>query len=94
MSEDSIHPRSTDILKVIIDYKLNHDGLAPSTQEIINLNSTKITSSSMVVYYLDRLELAGLIRQLRDSRGHRVARGIVVVNGRWVPPSPPLSATA
>lgn len=84
--------RTLDVLAVIIAFKAKHDGLAPSAREIIQLCTTNITSVSMVHYYLNRLERAGRIRQLRDPHGRRVARGIFVVNGRWVPPSSPLSA--
>lgn len=76
-----MHRRQRDVLRFIIKYKTEHDGVAPTHREIIE--ATDITSLSIVNYALMRLERLGKIRLLGD-RGR--TRSIAVVGATWTPP--------
>jgi len=65
------------VFKFIVDYKREHDGLAPTVREI--MRGVGVGSTSVVVYHLERLEGQGRIRLLGWGR----SRGIMVVGGRW-----------
>ena len=68
--------RAQSVYDFIVQYKINNTGLSPTLREIIA--GTDITSTSVVNYYLDRLEIAGLI--YRNTKQHK---GIRVVGGKW-----------
>ena len=69
-----------EIMRFIIRYKRQHDGNSPTVREI--QDACGVSSTSMVAYYLGKLEDVGLIR-----RGHGFeSRAIEVVGGRWMPP--------
>ncbi len=72
--------RQRDVLKFIIKYKTEHDGIAPTHREIIA--GTDITSLSIVNYALMRLEHLGKIRM----GDHGATRSIAVVGATWTPP--------
>lgn len=70
----------TDELRIynyICGYKKRHDGNSPSVREI--KDSCLVSSTSMVDFYLDKLEKSGLIK--RTGRG--LTRSIEVVGGEW-----------
>lgn len=64
------------VLKYIIDYKAEHDGLSPTLRDICM--KLDIASTSSVSYILAGLEKQGKIRKLGDWK-----RGIVVTGGQW-----------
>ena len=68
------------VLDFIIDYKTQHDGLAPTYREIAA--ATDLHSPSVVAYHLGGLQRDGLIRVIEKSKNRR----IIVVGGRWVAP--------
>ena len=68
----------TQIFDYIVDHKTRNDGLSPTLAEICE--ALNISTKSVVVYHLDRLELAGLIERCSQ------ARGIRVTGGRWIAP--------
>ena len=72
--------RTAEVYGYIVGYKANSGGDSPSRREI--LEALGISTLSMVNYYLDALDEAGLIR----LRGHQRARSIEVVGARWGPP--------
>jgi SOS-response transcriptional repressor LexA len=75
MSKDNpqgIPERRELVLQAIKDYRKNHRGIPPTHRELCEL--TGITSSSVLNYYLQKLEEAGAI-----FRYHGIARGIVVI---------------
>ncbi|MBN2305070.1 MAG: helix-turn-helix transcriptional regulator [Anaerolineae bacterium] len=63
------------ILRYIIAFKRDHDGLTPTGREIAGEVSI---AESTVRYHLQRLQNDGAIRLSR--------RGITVVGGEWFPP--------
>jgi SOS-response transcriptional repressor LexA len=65
-----------EVLQYIIEYKAGHDGNSPSIREI--KEAMGMSSSSVVVYYLNKL-----IRQERITRIAGSARSICVKGGRW-----------
>lgn len=81
---DPLPPRALAVLRCIVRYKLAHDGIAPSTSEI--MKTTRINSTSYVSFCLDKLEAAGHITRLRDPQGQMLVRGIVVNGAAWQPP--------
>lgn len=84
---EPIPDSALELYDFILDFKESHDGLAPSTGEI--MEATGISSTSMVSFYLQKLEAAGLIRLLRAESGLKSPRGIVVNGGTWQPPAAP-----
>lgn len=67
------------ILQYIIEYKRQNDGTSPSWRQI--RKECQISSTSMVSYYLDKLESQGKIKV-----GSGV-RTIQVVGGEWRMPA-------
>lgn len=65
------------ILQFIKSYKRKHDGNSPSTLEIAA--ATGLTSTSVVMYYLYKLQDLGKIR----LPGRGKARQIEVRGGQW-----------
>ena len=58
----------------ILEFKRVHDGNSPTIREIVT--SCKISSTSMVWFYLNQLAADGLIK--------RQASNIEVVGGKWI----------
>jgi SOS-response transcriptional repressor LexA len=69
--------REEIVLDYIIYFKRENDGTSPTVREI--QHALKISSTSLVNYYLRNLKLAGRIRFC----GNGSARGIMVVGGCW-----------
>lgn len=67
------------ILNYIIGYKLAHNGVSPTLQEI--RDGTGLSSKSLINYYLQRLAASNLIAFTPGN-----ARTIEVPGGRWLPP--------
>jgi SOS-response transcriptional repressor LexA len=67
----AIPERKEVVLQAIKDYRASHHGISPTVRDLMEL--TGITSSSLVLYYLDKLEAEKAI-----IRYHGVARGISV----------------
>jgi predicted MarR family transcription regulator len=77
-SKDVVERRSEQVLDAIVAFKREHNGNSPSLRELIE--ATDLTSTSIVSYYLDKLEAAGKI-----SRGeYSEFRNIEVANSEWV----------
>jgi len=53
--------REQSLLDFIIRFKTDNDGIGPTIQQMVD--ETDITSKSVVVYYLLRLEERGLIER-------------------------------
>lgn len=64
------------VLAFVIRFKLSHDGNSPTVREIAE--ETGISSTSVVNYCLDKLEIAGIIQ--RDTGA---SRSIQVAGGAW-----------
>lgn len=64
------------IFNFICTYKERNDGVSPTCRDIAR--EVGISSTSVVFYYLEKLQLAGLIKS-----AHYGARGIQVVGGCW-----------
>jgi SOS-response transcriptional repressor LexA len=67
--------RDQTVLNYIIRYKSEHDGNSPSLRQI--MAACKVSSTSVMVNILQRLERAGLI-----ALGGRY-RQIYVTGGKW-----------
>ena len=65
------------VLRFIVDFKREHDGNSPTLREIGA--GCGISSTSVVVHLLKRLEKIGKI----EISGDNEARSIVVVGGKW-----------
>lgn len=63
----------------IVEYKRKNDGNSPTYRDVIN-SVDGLTSSSMVMFYMRKLEIFGLIRWT-DPEG--TARRVQVVGGHW-----------
>lgn len=63
----------SELLDFIVDFKQQHNGIAPTKREI--QVALDISSTSVVAYHLDQLEEAGLITY---PLGRGVARAIAV----------------
>ncbi len=64
------------IFEFIVSYKSANDGNSPSVREIAGRLAT---STSMVDYYLARLEQLGLLERRRDGS----SRNIHIIGGAW-----------
>lgn len=64
------------VYEFIVGWKKNHDGNSPTHREI--MAGCKISSTSVVAYYLQNLEDAGLIEISRAN-----CRNLRVVGGQW-----------
>ena len=76
--------RPQRVYDYIVKYKSRHDGCAPSVREICI--GCRITSTSLVNYYLDKLVDDGRIAYIGDGVGSRSSRGIMVAGGKWNAP--------
>jgi len=65
----------------IVTYKKEHDGNSPTIREIGE--ACRISSTSVVVYWLKRLEDQELIRRPEPEFGNRYSVKIEVVGGCW-----------
>lgn len=75
--EDVVDRRISLVFGAIVKFKREHNGNSPSLREIADM--TDITTTSIVSYYLNKLERRGDI-----SRGCAESRMIEVANSRWV----------
>lgn len=66
------------LFKFIVAYKVAHDGNSPTYREM--MAATGLTTTSMVAYHLEKMELAGLIERPQQVGNSRV---IEVVGGEW-----------
>jgi SOS-response transcriptional repressor LexA len=73
MSNQPSSDRLERVRQYIIEHKRANDGNSPSIRQI--MIACAIPSSSVVDYYLDKLEAANVIR--------RKSRRIEVTGGRW-----------
>ena len=78
-TEPVISRRQLDILRAIALYKQGSGGTAPTLRELGRM--VGISSTSVIVYHLVRLEGAGLL--VRDPAA---PRGISLPGERWSPP--------
>ena len=69
------------VFKFIIDFKKSHDGNSPSIREIGE--GCGISSTSVVTYWLNKLEEQGFIRRPEPPFGIRFANRIEVIGGQW-----------
>lgn len=68
--------KSDAIYRYIVRYKAANDGLSPSVREMVR--ALGLSSTSVVIYHLDRLEKAG-----RIIRAGRYEAGIKIPGGEW-----------
>lgn len=73
--------RAARIFEFILNYKYLHDGNSPTVREIGEKMGIK--STSMVLYYLSRLEEHHLIYNRKFNK----ARYIEVVGATWIAPN-------
>jgi SOS-response transcriptional repressor LexA len=78
----SAKPMVEKVYEFIVKFKGGHDGNSPTIREIGD--ACGISSTSVVVYWLIRLEDQGLIRRPEPPIGNRYACKIEVVGGEWV----------
>lgn len=69
------------VYEFIVTHKKAHDGNSPTFREIIS--GCGISSTSVVLYYLNKLEQRGLIRRPEPEIGSRFACNIEIVGGQW-----------
>jgi SOS-response transcriptional repressor LexA len=74
-------PVVQQVYDFIVEYKREHDGNSPTIREIGD--ACKITSTSVVIYWLIRLENQGFIRRPEPAMGNRYAAKIEVIGGKW-----------
>jgi SOS-response transcriptional repressor LexA len=77
-------PMVEHVYDFIVSYKKSHDGNSPTIREIGE--ACGISSTSVVSYWLHRLESRGLIRRPEPTIGNRFATKIEVVGGKWYQP--------
>lgn len=68
--------RADDVLDFIKEYKADNDGNSPTVREI--MEGVGLSSTSVVVYYLNNLVERELITRLKSD-----SRSIQVVGGSW-----------
>lgn len=68
------------ILAFICQFKQEHAGIPPTIRDI--RDGCAISSTSNVIYHLDRLERDGYIRRLPDID----ARNIILAGEQWLAP--------
>lgn len=73
--------RIRKVYNAIVAAKIRLQGGDLTLREMMKLSG--VTSTSLMVYYIDRLAAMGLIK-IRDGRGHR----FILVGGNWTPPEP------
>lgn len=86
---DTANPKTQEVFDFIVQFKTANDGNSPSVEQI--KNACDITSTSVVMYYLGKLENAGKItRELlvggEIGKARRI-RNIRVVGAKWSPPT-------
>jgi SOS-response transcriptional repressor LexA len=81
MAQASIMTYDKQIYDFIVSFKQTHDGNSPSFRDI--QTGCGISTTSMVFYYLNKLEKRGLIRRPEPRFGSRYATKIEVVGGKW-----------
>jgi repressor LexA len=69
---------NTQVLDFIIKYKRRHDGNSPTFREI--QEGCRISSTSVVNYYLRGLEDANMIRRAEKGASAKIE----VTGGRWI----------
>ncbi|TRZ49271.1 hypothetical protein D4S03_08545 [bacterium] len=75
-------PTVEGVFDFVVGYKKTHDGNSPSFREI--QEGCEISSLSVVLYYLNKLEGRGLIRRQEPKIGERYCRKIEIIGGKWV----------
>jgi SOS-response transcriptional repressor LexA len=81
-SPATIREKHYKVYDFIVSYKRRHDGNSPTFREI--MEGCGISSTSMVVFYLNKLELRRLIRRPEPEIGNWYASKIEVVGGCWM----------
>jgi hypothetical protein len=74
-------PTCERIYRFLKLHKSEHDGNSPTFREI--MQGCGIPSTSMVLFYLNKLERQGLIRRPEPKVGNRFAGRIEIVGGHW-----------
>lgn len=80
-----LSPATLALYKAIIKYKLVHDGHSPPLRELgemVGQNST-----SMISYYLKKLEDAQLIMRGPATKDATTCGVIHVIGAKWLPPT-------
>ena len=79
MKNKKLSIREQEVLDFIISYKTDNDGNSPTLREIAK--ATAITSTSVVNYYLNRLQYVYnlIIRPKKHKQ-----RSIKVIGGKWI----------
>ncbi len=75
-------PKYQEVYDYLIAFKAANQGNSPTIREIGD--ACKVSSTSVIRYYLDGLIKAGLIT--RDKKGHRNLF-IKIPGARWLPPA-------
>jgi SOS-response transcriptional repressor LexA len=76
-----VKPYIECVYEFIIRYKRTHDGNSPTIREIGS--GCGITSTSVVTYWLKKLETRSLILLPEDPGDKHPARRIEVIGGHW-----------
>jgi hypothetical protein len=74
--------RTEQVFKFIVDYKHAHDGNSPTMREI--MAGCKISTTSLIFFYLNKLEEQGFIRRFEPPNGSRSFAKIEVIGGKWI----------
>ncbi|MGA2504236.1 MAG: hypothetical protein ABSG01_09120 [Anaerolineales bacterium] len=82
---DPTMPREVRVFAFIVSYKQNHDGNSPTIREIGE--AVGVNSTSLVLFYLNKLEKQGRIRRPEPKIGERFAANIEVIGGKWDAPA-------
>jgi len=75
-----IIPAHRRVYEFIVAYKRQHDGNAPTMQEI---GDACFLGKTTVFFHLQQLEKHGLIRRPEPKLGNRYCQKIEIVGGHW-----------
>lgn len=75
-------PVHIHVYEFIVNYKIDHDGIAPTVAEITH--GCQLSSTSAVSHYLNTLVLLGMIK---CDYGKGKSRMISIPGARWMPPT-------
>jgi hypothetical protein len=70
------------VYRFLVSYKESHDGNSPTMREIIE--GAGVSSTSMVAFYLDKLEAENLICRPIPATGKRMTANIEILGGKWI----------
>lgn len=80
---EKLSPKCQEVYQAIVAFKRDNDGCAPTVREL--MVTCEISSTSNVIYWLDRLAVARLIMFVPGARNIRVCGGRWALEGECPP---------